>query len=377
MNDWYFIYFRLLSRLLPDIEGKVEINQLYERFKFELMESTNNVTVYSKNCFIEHLKTLFQVERSCKRTSTEIDRTVLYMGVSMAPLCPLNDAITFDLNRICEYNIVTPAMTIKSKSSENVVLEMESGCFLNGNKVFKTLNLHRNGTFEISVGPVQINLDPLKIDSSYELNKTSVCTVLQIFKLIKICNGLKYNKTVTVSRFQTLETWTYNGESVRILRSMSCFRVVQLNSKTLTCRVCQKQCAGKENIKPGTKSETQTATENDIKRIFPNAPTEMVSMLLQQAKNVGRQPNGRRWSKEFAATCLQLYNRSPKSYELLSESKILILPSKSVLIMYKNALKQEPGFDPGVFEWMHEEALRLDMSENERIGGVIFDEMSI
>jgi hypothetical protein len=48
-----------------------------------------------------------------------------------------------------------------------------------------------------------------------------------------------------------------------------------------------------------------------------------------------------------------------------------------VLILYKNSLKQEPGFDESIFLWMHEEANRLGMDENARIGGIVFDEMSI
>jgi hypothetical protein len=99
----------------------------------------------------------------------------------------------------------------------------------------------------------------------------------------------------------------------------------------------------------------------------------MLNMLKEQAKNVDRHPNGRRWSKEFIATCVQLYNRSPKSYQLLVDSKMLILLSKSILILYKNAIKQEPGFDPEIFEWMFEEAKKLNINENERIGGLIFD----
>ena len=45
--------------------------------------------------------------------------------------------------------------------------------------------------------------------------------------------------------------------------------------------------------------------------------------------------------------------------------------------MYKNALKQEPGFDISLFQWMYKESRRHDMTEEEKIGGIIFDEMSI
>ncbi|XP_052237193.1 uncharacterized protein LOC127848653 [Dreissena polymorpha] len=100
-------------------------------------------------------------------------------------------------------------------------------------------------------------------------------------------------------------------------------------------------------------------------------------MLVEQSKNISRHPNGRRWSKDFISTCLQLFNRSPKAYELLEQSKILLLPSKSVLILYKNAIKQDAGFDDACFEWMHEEALKNGMDEEHCVGGLIFDEMTI
>ena len=73
-------------------------------------------------------------------------------------------------------------------------------------------------------------------------------------------------------------------------------------------------------------------------------------MLLEPPNNVSKNPKGRRWSKEFVVTCLQLFNRSPRCYEMSSESKMIALPSKSILIMYRNALKQTPGYDQNVFQ---------------------------
>ncbi|KAH3748000.1 hypothetical protein DPMN_182437 [Dreissena polymorpha] len=115
----------------------------------------------------------------------------------------------------------------------------------------------------------------------------------------------------------------------------------------------------------------------DIKKISPQSPNEMLLMLVEQSKNISRHPNGRRWSKDFISTGLQLFNRSPKAYGLLEQSKILLLPSKSVLILYKNAIKQDAGFDDACFEWMHEEALKNGMDEEHCVGGIMFDEMSI
>jgi len=45
--------------------------------------------------------------------------------------------------------------------------------------------------------------------------------------------------------------------------------------------------------------------------------------------------------------------------------------------LYKNAIKQDAGFDDACFEWMHEEALKNGMDEEHCVGGIIFDEMSI
>ena len=55
---------------------------------------------------------------------------------------------------------------------------------------------------------------------------------------------------------------------------------------------------------------------------------------------------------------------------MLSESKMIALTSKAILIMYRNALKQTPGYDQNVFQGMHEEACRKGMKEGERLGEV-------
>ena len=56
---------------------------------------------------------------------------------------------------------------------------------------------------------------------------------------------------------------------------------------------------------------------------------------------------------------------------------MLILPSPSLLILYKRSVKQKVGFHKDVFEWMHAEAVRLKIPEEGMFGGIILDEMSI
>jgi len=126
----------------------------------------------------------------------------------------------------------------------------------------------------------------------------------------------------------------------------------------------------KENPKDKQCSIQKPTKVDELKKMFPNAPDEMIKMLLEQSNNVFKHPNKRRWPKEFVVTCLQLFNKNPRYYEMLSESKMIALTSKAILIMYRNALKQTPGYDQNVFQWMHEEACRKGIKECERLGGV-------
>lgn len=92
------------------------------------------------------------------------------------------------------------------------------------------------------------------------------------------------------------------------------------------------------NIEVNTKPKV--LTKEDIKKIIPKANDEMVELLvsqllLSQAQNICRDPKGRRWSKAVTAICLQWYCRSPQSYEAFRESKFLVLPSASTLLLYK------------------------------------------
>ena len=75
--------------------------------------------------------------------------------------------------------------------------------------------------------------------------------------------------------------------------------------------------------------------------------------------------------------CLGIWARSPSAYKQLKSCKMLILPSVEQLIMYKNTVRQTPGINPMMFDWMLKEAERLNLSQEGRFGGIMFDEMSI
>ena len=114
-----------------------------------------------------------------------------------------------------------------------------------------------------------------------------------------------------------------------------------------------------------------------LERIIPEAPGEMLNLLVNHKKNLERNPNGRRWNKNTISLCLSFWCRSRKNYEQLRNSKVLILPSGSTLQLYKNCIDQQAGFHPDILLWIKEEAKKHYLSEGSFSGDICIDEMSI
>ena len=87
--------------------------------------------------------------------------------------------------------------------------------------------------------------------------------------------------------------------------------------------------------------------------------------------------NQNRWDRKIVNECLNWYTRIPLSYIQFRQSGLLILPSPSMLILYKNSITQTPGLSKNIFSWMDQEANRMNISDQGRIGGILLDEMSI
>lgn len=364
-----------------------KINFIYESFKLECIDSGKCETVPGFIVFIEHLKALFPDAKRVKRKRDDSYPTE-YTGISVKPL----DISTTNYNTITFSNIVENLPDnyhMKKCSPTEIICETQSGCFSNGHSVNKEIAFNINGTWQLGIGGKSVDLTKVYIDKTYQLCQEGICLVFKCVDKIQLCNGIKVSKSIIMSRYHTMDSWQSQGNSpVRSVRSLMCMKVVPLHSRVYCCRICQKmtfsssESKEKRVLKPvqendSEKENNSESTVDQIKRLFPKANDTMLTLLMEQSKNVGRHPKGRRWSQQFIGVCLQLYNRSPHCYEVLCESKLLILPSKSLLILYKNSIKQKPGFDDEIFHWMHIEANRQNMPEDGRYGGIIFDEMSI
>lgn len=81
-------------------------------------------------------------------------------------------------------------------------------------------------------------------------------------------------------------------------------------------------------------SHTITLTKNDhkdmstiLKTILPDLPDKTSLLFQSQIKSMNSSPFSRRWSTEIIKLCLTIYCRSPRSYQDLSKSGFLTLPS--------------------------------------------------
>ena len=75
--------------------------------------------------------------------------------------------------------------------------------------------------------------------------------------------------------------------------------------------------------------------------------------------------------------CLGLFLRSPRAYNDLKGSGLLVLPSQRLLRYYKNIVKQKPDFNECNLDWMKAEASRRNISSFGHRGGILIDEMTV
>ena len=150
----------MLSRLTHEDGAETEINLLYESFKMEYIESGKFKSVPGMIVFVEHLKVLFSQAERVRRKIGSSFKTV-YTRLFLKPLntCTVN---AIDFQNIVD---ILPANYImKESTSSAIICETKSGCFSNGHSVDKVLVFHSNGTWNLTVGGISIDLTNLHID---------------------------------------------------------------------------------------------------------------------------------------------------------------------------------------------------------------------
>ena len=137
--------------------------------------------------------------------------------------------------------------------------------------------------------------------------------------------------------------------------------------------------------KPATRTKTidlETMASADmapvVDAILPGASSELKALIIEQRHQLFAKGRcGHRWSQSLITTCRSLWIRSPQADQDLLDTGLIILPSRSILKLYKSDVQQDAGFHPTIFNWVRLEALRRNLSPAAYHGGILMDEMSI
>ena len=169
------------------------------------------------------------------------------------------------------------------------------------------------------------------------------------------------------------DTIDTNSVNKQIVRSKFCKQAVSFQfMKHQHCVTCKRQKVSYVKSKP-EKSDLEK-----VKELMPSASDAMLSLIMSQIQNSNKEnAKQNRWDRQIMNECLNWYTRSPLSYIQIRQSGLLLLPSPSMLLLYKNSIKHTPGLSTETFRWMDLEAIRMNIPESGRIGGILLDEMSI
>lgn len=290
-------------------------------------------------------------------------------------------------------NHVPQDFILEDENETSVTFKHFTGYSMDETPVYKVVQFHKSGKWTLKVSGKEINLPSLYVSDLFEYTIESVKVVCEIVKILRLCNGVKITSSLIVTRFHQYQRIQYeNGTKRRIVRSVMCNQIININAVNDTCIKCQKMTMnhpGKENIpycEPESSQPQSTdaqplkkrqLSKDDFKALIPDITEEMAELFQSQAENISRDPRGRRWSQKIISSCLQWYCKSPHAYEAFRATKMLILPCPSTLIIYKTKVKQEPGFDDKILQWMHADAVRKGIHQDGWMGGIVIDEMAI
>ena len=355
------------------------------------------------------IKRLFPKTRHSSKRSLDTNHTI-YRGIRWnvdgsenVPQIQLTD-ISAHIPR----NV--PAAVV-CETEESVVLAITTNIVCNGSFLMKEVEIKDN-VWSLKIRGADVDLNKIGIDDSYDGTSSSLKQLLHQVNKIKVCQGTKEKTTIQ-------ELVCTPGDKVKTeerSRCKKCFQCIPWLAVSDACHNClvstNKKQMYKRRIKsrivskspqsvtplitdeaPTPVSSTKTnepdnkvhLTESDnkdlseiLETIFPGASKEM--KVLLQAQNdalKAKDPHLRRWDNSVITMCLNMWLRSPQSYQDLKNSNMLILPSGRMLQRYKNKIPQVAGINDAMFEWMYEAAKDGKLAPEAYSGGLLHDEMKI
>lgn len=249
----------------------------------------------------------------------------------------------------------------------------ETEISINKNKVNKVI-IFKDKQFSVLIRGAEVNLNKLNISDQYTCSKNGIYNVCIAVKAIPMCEGLEMEKRkLEFKANYTIECLQNDNSTKQIIRSKFCKSVLPFTFlKQQTCTSCTRQRLS--YIQP----VIEKTEEEQIRELMPSATEAMITLIMSQVSN-SKHSNAtqNRWERSIVNECMNWYTRSPLSYIQLRQSGLLLLPSPSMLILYKNSIAHSPGLSRDIFCWMDQEANRMNMPDSGRTGGILLDEMSI
>lgn len=313
-------------------------------------------------------------------------------------------------------NYTPPHSFLISKELNCLQLGVFSSAVTNGNRLLINLKFESE-SYSMSIRGKEVKLCTIGFSNNFKPCKENLNKIVKAASNTIVCHGVLYKEGDTPQDCVKENTANFGDENSckEYIRCISkCQQVVPWTSITTACRACQKAVCVLPKVNseatptPSLISESQVSeelqnadtTDTDlsgngssvcpleestvedlleiIAQAFPNAPKEMQVLLQsQQSALQVKDRRGIRWDPEVIRTCLNMWVRSPRSYEDLKDSKMLILPSGRQLRKYKNALKQRPGIQKEMLRWMKTTADHANVPDQGRTGILMHDECKI
>jgi hypothetical protein len=154
----------------------------------------------------------------------------------------------------------------------------------------------------------------------------------------------------------------------------------RIENKTLKSEIAKMKSLIDSNNVPVDKE-----LNNDMQTIMSNANQDNVAPFMkffweEQQKYLQTNKNGIRYHPAVIRYCLSLASKSPSAYDDLryddkTKTGFLMLPSRRRLRDYKNYIRPERGFNPGVIKELAD--MVKDFSDQEKYCTILIDEMKV
>ena len=333
------------------------------------------MTAVSELCFKQTLSTLFNINT----TATQIGHQsiTVYKGIQFTPNPGSTEA---------NFDSLPKPWFLESKTDSEVILCCKTSIFVNEVEILKEVHIDCSGSVTIHmrnrvVMPCDVGLP----DSIYDSN-TSLNQYLIILENMHTCLGKEIPSSVS-------EICRYKDQLTMRKRSPTCHTLMPVLASGNTCQRCHSMSdshptTSTVTIEDDSEGEHQQPNHSlpdvepippdiDISFFFPNANETLMGFIQAQSLCCNLDANGkdarsRRWNANILSLALSVWIASPTAYRILGKS--LYLPSEKLLQLYKNSVNKNPGVNEEMLTWMYEEFNRTD---SPKVGGVVFDEMTI